>query len=255
MYIRSPLSALFPLSRQPVTRAPQAILLLLWCTLLGACVHAPADPVTDALQGPRLNTPVGPRWFALRFRHAWPAGTAPRWAQDLLLAESVVRPSLEAHEARLFRWRFHRRAARTPSGHQFSFIFLTDAATALRIHEEIRAHPVLMELLDAGRVDRVRFDDTGDSSLDATSDPNWPAHLQKHWPLFIMGASAVWLELVGACGQDVEARGLADRLLHYETCHEKITADWRAWGQHAYLHHLSGIFGYSRMLIRKEIRF
>lgn len=231
--------------------------ILLTCLLLAACAGGPgAQHEGPLLSGPRLDAPAGPAWFALRFRHAWPAGSDPRWEQDLLLAETVVGPTLRANEDRLVRWRFHRRAARTPSGHQFSFIFYSDGATAARIHEEVRANPTLVRMMRTGLVEELRLDDTGDTDLAATSDPEWPPHIQKYWPLFIMGASAVWLELVGACNAEDALQDSLDALLvHYRDCHAQVTKDWRRWGQHAYLHHLSGVFGYPPMLIRKEIRF
>ena len=44
-------------------------------------------------------------------------------------------------------------------------------------------------------------------------------------------------------------------LEQYRKVDEKITEKWRNEGQHALLHHLSAVFGYEPMLIKKELVF
>jgi hypothetical protein len=51
---------------------------------------------------------------------------------------------------------------------------------------------------------------------------------------------------------DDNVYALLDR---YRQAESKVSALWRNEGQHAFLHHLSAIFGYEPVLIRKEIRF
>ncbi len=234
--------------------------LLLFVLALSACAGRPQAPVHIVNRGPAMDIAtakgVEQSWWAVRFRHQWPLNAEPDWSIDLLLADRVVRPTLLAQEQDLPRWRFHRRAARTPSGHQFSFIFYADAATANKVFQNIGNARQFTELVDASLLREVVMESVGDAELGATSDPDWPAHLQTHWPAFIMGASALWLELIVECGNPATLpEDLPGKLIYYQGCHEQISGLWRQWGQHAFLHHLSALFGYQPMLIRKDIQF
>lgn len=198
-------------------------------------------------------------WWQLRFRLVWPEGEAPDFSRHLLIVEQLLLPVMDRHQADMPLWRFHRRASRTPSGHQFSLIFYSDQATAGQIHEAVESNPLTEWLLANSLIEKVRFDrrSPGElSRLDLASDPDWPEATQRSWPYFIMGASQSWLMLVQELSAQDRPEGRVDYeslLEHYRSVDERLTAQWRENGQSAYLHHLNAVFGYQPLKIENTI--
>ena len=90
--------------------------------LAGCGAHAPvktpaAGSQITKIDGQAIN------WWYVRFRLVWPDEEEPDWSLDALIAHQIVAPVLEQYDDQIQLWRFHRRAARDSSGHQFSFIF------------------------------------------------------------------------------------------------------------------------------------
>jgi hypothetical protein len=231
--------------------------------LLNACAPAPnrfppgmvtTFPLSVSVSGEEKS------WWTCRFKISWPLDAQPDGAVDLLLAHAVVGPVLREHSKDLSWWRFHRRALRDEAGHQFSFLFYSTSDISFQIMEAIKKNKILRLTLDAGIVEKFRFDDptkAGRPHIEATSDDHWSPALQRNWPSYIMGVSSLWLGLIDDFMADVPAHddnvyALLDR---YRQAESKVSALWRNEGQHAFLHHLSAIFGYEPVLIRKEIRF
>ena len=217
---------------------------------------APPPPPTAAIPLPddELN------WWVVRFRIHWPEGASPDWAIDLLLAHAVVKPSLEIYAQRLPYWRFHRRAARDASGHQFSFFFYTDPSTARAVYSSLKASPVLGKIKAQGQITQIVKDDPDRPErpdIEDTSDPKWSPTLQRHWPAYIMGVSQLWLGLIDDAVADlpVESYPEYDPLAIYRAADKRVSQIWFKEGQHAFLHHLSAVFGYRELLIVKPLRF
>ena len=235
------------------------VCLLLASVLLAACTpalqvqpaapFAPAAAALDAEQAQRY-------WWQLRIRLAWPDDAAPDFAAHLLIAEQLYLPAIVGNQAALPLWRFHRRAGRGDAGNQFSLIFYADKATAARIDEEVKSAPLTQWLLDNKLIDKVRFAQRSPEELgrlELTSDPQWPIEIQRSWPYFAMGASQTWLMLVQELSSEQQLEGDVDYpalLQHYQGVDSRLNAQWRQYGQHAYLHHLSAIFGYQPLEIR-----
>ncbi len=202
----------------------------------------------------------GQRWRAIRFRIYWPKGQAPDWAVDHLLAHAVVAPVLDGHAKKIALWRFHRRAGRDLAGHQFSFIFYSDSATAESVLRAIQAQPATQQLLAAGFIEKVFEHSAGQAHPErvaATSDQAWTPAMQRNWPVYIMGVSALWLGLIhehaGEFPMPTDAAGM---LGYYRRVEERVTSQWRAEGMHALFHHLSAVFGYEPLPIGgREFRF
>ncbi|ABC32410.1 hypothetical protein HCH_05759 [Hahella chejuensis KCTC 2396] len=233
-------------------------------TLLGlaACAHQPT-PSKPGLTTPGVH-PITPTqeqfWWRACFRMPFNDNGDPNWNMDLLLADQVVAPVLAQHAGALPLWRFHRRAAPDAAGHQFSLLFYTDPNTAGRVFKGLESSPIVAQLLQSGDLNQLVVkcgyrDPTSD--LQATSDPNWEPHLQKTWPYFIMGVSAHWLALIQSFGEDIPTQSddTASLLERYGQIRQKVSGVWQGQGQHAYLHHLSALFGYEPMLIQKFIQF
>lgn len=230
-----------------------ASLLLAACTpalqVQPAATFQPNAAPLDAEQPERY-------WWQLRFRLIWPDDEPPDFSAHLLIAEQLLMPVIIENQAELPLWRFHRRAGRSDSGNQFSLIFFSDKATATHINEQILSDPLTQWLLDSKAIDKVRFaqrspEDLG--RLELTSDPEWPIEIQRSWPYFIMGASQAWLMLVQELSQADALEGEVDyatMLQHYQTVDSRLNDQWRRYGQHAYLHHLSATFGYQPLQIR-----
>ena len=163
-------------------------------------------------------------WWRARFRFSWSEGESPDWFMDLLVADRLIKPVLIEHRKEIALWRVHRRAIRDNAGHQFSFIFYADRATARRILEELGQDPMLVMLHDAAMLDSLVFDDPDgdpDTDLGATSDRHWSGELQTAWPYYIMGVSAMWLELIhevsdGVPPPDGSAASLGHRRLRQD---------------------------------------
>lgn len=226
-------------------------LLLLWW--LTGCALQP-QPQEAAYRLPQpLFVSEEQRWWCSGIRMPMSEQRA-LWHLDTLLADRVFKPALSAEAQSISVWRFHRRAADDATGHQFSFWFYADAQTAERVFAQVEESSLLTGLHKAGYVQTL-INDCAPSdahTLQATSDPIWDERLQRSWPYFIMGASMHWLALI----EDVSA-GLPqpgndpDALLaHYQQVNQEIAGIWQQQGRHAYLHHLTALFGYQPLLIR-----
>ena len=93
--------------------------------------------------------------------------------------------------------------------------------------------------------------------MTSVSSHHWSPALQRNWPSYIMGVSTLWLGLIDDFIADVSTGDddVFALLEEYREVDSRITTVWRDEGQHAFLHHLSAVFGYEPLLIRKEIRF
>lgn len=200
--------------------------------------------------GVSVEPAQGTGWWFARFYIDRPEGEAPRWYIGTLIGGEVIAPVFDAHFQDILIWRVHRRAGNDPTGHKFSFIFYSSAEGARRIYAALDKNPVLQQLKQAGRVTRVVFDDTSQIKrprIEDTSDPHWSLAVQRTWPALAMGASRMWLDLVGETAAsrsdepDLEQRYIATQ--------QDVTSIWATQGQHAVLHHISGIFAYQPLLI------
>jgi len=212
-------------------------------------------------------------WWAYRYRIAWPEKIEePDFAIDLLLAHALVRPVLIENSARLQWWRFHRRASRKPPGHQFSFLFYCDRATAIEVIKQLDEAAILAVMKDNGLIDMTVASDiekVAETAIESYSDPSWSPAIQRTWPNYIMGVSAFWLALIDdlkaeqtkddeskptTTDENIEGNVAVKKLLDdYRRIDDQIAEMWQLEGQHALLHHLSAVFGYKPMMFRKDI--
>jgi hypothetical protein len=214
-------------------------------------------PAGDILED---GTALEQGWWRARIRFDWPEDEGPRWFLDLLAADRLFKPALVRHRHTIALWRFHRRAVPDTAGHQFSFRFYSDRDTARRIFHEVEKDPLLAELCAAGLVKEAIFDDLGrepDTDVGATSDPIWSDELQSAWPHYIMGVSAMWLELIhqAADGVSPPSDSMEELLAYYRALDLRVYEIWRDEAQHALLHHLNALFGYRPLIIRKPMQF
>jgi len=237
------------------------LMVLVLFSVIGCSTHRDLAQMESKSQiPPGLQDTENPYWWRCNFQITWPEETEINWGMDLLLAHAVVAPILVEQIDEIFYWRFHRRAARDATGHQFSFIFYCNPEVASQVFAEITKSTLLQEAYDAGLINKVLIDDPGDHQLpnvEDNSDRHWSLSLQRNWPSFIMGASSLWLGLIDDSMQNFPENhtDIHQLLQRYQQVDKKITQTWRTEGQHALLHHLNAIFGYHPLRIQKVFSF
>lgn len=227
------------------------LMVLLLLGLAGcASLRPPSDTTRDTTPPVAGELPDGNGWWYARFSIDRPAGEAPRWHIGTLLGGEVIAPVFDRHYRDILIWRVHRRAGDDEYGHVFSFIFYSTAAGAQRIYADLESNPILHRLKREGIVTAVGFDNLATISrpdIEDTSDPRWPLAVQQTWPALAMGASRMWLDLVGEIA--LEHADEPDLEQRYLSVQQDITDIWAEQGQHAVLHHLSALFAYQPLHI------
>ncbi|MSR14545.1 MAG: hypothetical protein EXR86_08280 [Gammaproteobacteria bacterium] len=181
----------------------------------------------------------------------------PVWATDLVIADRIVAPILQTHARDITLWRFHRRAAADAAGHQFSLLVFTQPMVYAAIQQAIEVSPAVESLKASGHLREIRHDcqRAGQANgIAATIDQQWDPVLQRAWPYFIMGVSASWLAMVQELALGIEANS-TELIDAYRSVDAQITKLWGLQGQHAFLHHLNGIYGYRPLSIQHWMQF
>ena len=181
----------------------------------------------------------------------------PFWFMGSLIADRILAPVIREQGEDFFLWRFHRRAADDATGHQFSLIFYSTPQTADAVSETIKANELVAQLIDEGVLVEVKYPDSAAIDRPAiadTSDERWAEEIQNAWPIFIMGASEMWLMLTetiaDANPKSSDDMSVDELVALYTEVEEDINDLWREEGRHAYFHHLNAIFGYEYLLMR-----
>lgn len=223
---------------------------LLSCLLiLTACTVAPHTVVHHPVISTAVDTniPLTTGWRTVRFQLAWLPDKEPDWYIDTMIAGEVIAPLISRGAGQQLKlWRVHRRAKNDVTGHAFSFIFYTNTAYAKRIYAEIRTHALVSQWQREGRIKQLQFDSlqrNNQPEIKDTSDKTWPPAIQKTWPVYIMGASQMWLELISEIKSTHKNEQPLE--LRYQNIHQEITQLWETHGQHAWLHHLNALYSYS----------
>jgi len=243
-----------------VSRYVLAVTLLVTILVTG-CTSLKQVETRDVRPAPPEYASPETGWWYARFRLDWAEGAEASWYMDLFLAHQIVLPILEKYKAEIYFWRFHRRAARDNTGHQFSFIFFCSAQTAHEIFQTFRADALLQQVKVAGLIIEDIYDDTRHilkPNMEDTSDKQWSPYIQETWPYYIMGVSRMWLGLITEIAEDESRDGMPTTVGEIETFYTKIdsaiTALWENEGRHAFLHHLNAIFSYKPLIVYEKRR-
>jgi hypothetical protein len=235
-------------------RLISVLLILLMMVIAGCATMGPAKS-PETIAPPPQEIALSNGWWFAKFRLHWPAEEKANWHLDLLIAHEIVAPALAQYKDEIRLWRFHRRAARDPAGHQFSFIFYASADTAYQVFNMLRSNELLSEMKSAGMIIKDQYDNTDRITkprIEDTSDATWPPSIQKNWPYFIMGASQMWLNLISETIAEMTGPDPPLSLQENEELYKKTNAAisklWQKKGQHAFLHHLSALFGYQEII-------
>ena len=226
---------------------------------IAGCATTAKRQGPDTIKPPPAEIASSTGWWFARFRMHWPAEEEPLWHTDLLIAHKILARVISQHEDRLSLWRFHRRATRDSAGHQFSFIFFTNAETAYRVFDTLRSDALLAVMVSSGKVIKAVYDNTDRITkfrIEDTSDPNWPALIQKSWPYYIEGVSQTWLNLIAETVADMQDSDSPLSLDENEALYKEVDATiislWEKNGRHAYLHHLNALFGYQPLVFTEK---
>lgn len=193
-------------------------------------------------------------WWSCSFKMVWPEHEDADFAIDLFLAHAVISPVISEFINDTLYWRFHRRAVNDDAGHRFTYLFYSKPDTASQIFERINASPLMKAAIDGGLIEKVTMDDPGHPdayAIESTSDKTWSIEIQRNWPSYIMGVSAVWLGLINdsMTAAPADTDDIQDLLERYREANKIVASKWINEGHHAFLHHLGAIFGYQPMPI------
>ena len=208
--------------------------------------------VTKASSKPLETSEKG--WWYARFRMHWPEHSDPPWYMDSMVAHQVISPILDENRPQIELWRFHRRALRDGAGHQLSFIFYSTPHAAAEIYQAIETSSILKKLIAEGKVEKLMVENTGEikkPNIEDTSDPVWDEIIQKSWPHYIMGVSEMWLDMVERVVEYNKGKADASEEF-YRYVHKTVTQLWKKEGNHAFLHHLNGLFAYRPMVVTER---
>jgi hypothetical protein len=242
---------------------PRTLMLLVWLMTAGCSMLPPPDASGPPDAQPP-SSQADSQWWQARFRLSWPAGAHPAWHLDPYLAHRVISPVLSIAGEDIPLWRFHRRANRDDSGHQFSFLFYARPGAAETVFSAIRKNPRLGRLEADGQLDKLltgSWTAAPPGTIEATSDPQWPLAVQKAWPHYIMGASILWLDLIDQVSREglpgFPAGPMGSTVDDYVLINREVTRLWQEEGGHAFFHHLSAIFGYEPLFVveKRLIRY
>ena len=230
-------------------------LIIFGVMVMAGCAMTRPGELAGTIASPPEEIASSDGWWFARFRMQWPVGEAVNWHWDLLIAHRIVASVLEQYQDQIRLWRFHRRANRDEAGHQFSFIFFTSAETAGEVFNQLRSNELLSELISAQMVIEDLYDNTdriAKPRIEDASDQNWPLSIQKNWPYFIMGVSRMWLNLIsdaiGGMPDSGSPLSLQEIEVQYKKANAAVSELWQNEGQHAFLHHLSAVFGYRAII-------
>lgn len=240
-----------------MNRSPFALVLLTSLLMLSACTRVVVvDTPMQALPKSTIGAAqAGEDWWDIDFTMNWDREQPPDLFLDALIADQVCAPALASVGGQIRLWRFHRRYAPDAIGHRLRLRVYTDEASADRLFENVRASSVVQWLESDEWVDSVKMMRRvrpEDPPIARASDADWPPAIQASWPWFIMGVSQAWLVLIKEVSAEQRYEGTSKWTLldHYRKVDESIDGQWRAFGQHAYLHHLNAIFAYEPIVIR-----
>jgi hypothetical protein len=234
--------------------------------LLAAPLWGCATAIQTKSAGPAMPAPVtmatdaGRGWWRVSFHINWPEDQEnPAWHMDLCLAHMVLSPVIGHYKDSLVLYRFHRRAVRDTQGHRFSFIFYATPETAQGVFEDIRTDKNVEAMIDYGKIVKVVFDDSSGSKnphIEDTSDPNWSPAVRKSWPYYIMGASQMWLHMIGEVIAEhpewPKPQKWPEVEDYYRSVDGAVTELWQKEGRHAFLHHLNALFGYESLIVYEK---
>ena len=199
-------------------------------------------------------------WWKSHFYIAWDDRSKPAQPHiDLAIAHGVLKSIIDEFNTDFRAWRFHRRFKNDKSGHIFSFYFYTNEEVAKKVFYAINKSSFFNELKTSGVIrdyQTTAFSAGPSEEFGAETCADWPPQIKNTWAYYINGAYRMWLSLIDEVIGQIAPPGEEITLDVYQQADEFISGLWRDFGGHAFIHHLSEVFGYRPVLVRgREERF
>lgn len=167
----------------------------------------------------------------------------PDWWMDLFLIDTAFRDIIEKHKPEL--WRFHRRSGKDSVGHQLSLLCYVDKKMAAKIQIELAYHKSVNLLAEYKHIksDSIEVMEPG---IEKTSDAMWSESMQKSWPYFACGTCQMILGLIEN-EYDWKYKHAEE---YYINLSDELEDIFTSNAAHAFIHHLSALFGYAPIKLR-----
>jgi len=200
------------------------------------------------------------KWQNYRFKIKWDQQSNPNTWLDFFLLDQPVRSILSKHKDQIKLWHFHRKWKNDDdAGHRFSFMCYANDDTGNSIMEMLSRHDTLNKLKSMSLIENVYWEEQGkentnckiEDTSDKTSESGWPVELQRSWPHFICGFSAMVLEMIAEIQHKTDQENpetiTADSFHtfqeYYIQVNNRLFEIWHNKGSHAFFHHINAIFG------------
>jgi len=197
-------------------------------------------------------------WYNFRFRFNLSERSKPLWWLDILVIDMLFREIIREHFNTISLYRFHRRWMKDKDGHQLSLICYTDKVTFNRVKRKLEKHEVVEELKRLKYVDEVSYVDENRKNIRDTSDKHWNGALQKAWPSFANGISIMIFQLMDYIRKNTDINDELNKehgiIKYYIKMEKELNNTIHTYGQHAFLHHLRGMFGYPSILVSLSLK-
>lgn len=197
-------------------------------------------------------------WRELRFHMNLDKDWENAEPVHLLIANELLRPSIEQFEEKMLVWRIHRMYGSPEASHRLMFKFYGPESTALQIKTQLESHESIDGLRQREGLRLEGFVTKG-SKIEDDFDGNWPEEIRAIWPYYICGASRAWLKLIERiAGNRTDFRpGISYEAKRqvYGKIRDEIDKYWAEYGSHAMLHHLNAIFGYKYIKVCRPSDF
>ncbi len=170
----------------------------------------------------------------------------PDWWMDLFLTDTAFRDIIEKYKPEL--WRFHRRSGKDSIGHQLSLLCYMNKKKAEDMYIELTNHHSINILAEHGRM-KSSLLEIMEPGIEKTSDINWSDEMQKSWPYFACGACQMIIELMDHIPK-YKKPSIDSVFEIYNPLNDELEDIFTSNAAHAFIHHLSALFGYAPIQLR-----
>jgi len=181
-------------------------------------------------------------WIQFKIRFNDPT----RFWIDIFLIDTAIRHAIEKRKPDL--WRFHRRAAKDSIGHQLSLLCYISKQELVHVQYELINHKAI-QILEREDIIKSRSVEIMKPGIEKTSDIHWSEPLQRSWPYFAHGSCQM---IMGLLENDFnfQKKKFSEVEEYYTNLSDGLEDMFTSIGSHAFIHHLSALFGYAPLKLR-----
>ncbi|MDO8264825.1 MAG: hypothetical protein Q7T34_00460 [Candidatus Parcubacteria bacterium] len=207
-------------------------------------------------------------WYSLEFKAKWDRSSYRNTVDfqlilpntffiDLIISDLLIHPEIENFGSKIEAWRIHRRADNT-EGQILTFHFYTSEDIGKDIFQGIKANLFFNFIKDNYLISDIKLRGGIPCKIhEAASDSHWSDEIKKVWPHFMTGASNTFIKLIREVkvSKNIDINMISSKEEideAYKIIEKEVTHIWAGYGQHSFLHHLEGVFGYEPTLYRRN---